>query len=123
MELQLAHDIRSVSFCCLYAESQRDCDFLRTLAFGQQLHDFAFAWGEPVPAQCSCRCLRAALEISVEDHGGNFGSEICFIATQCFNRDDQISCRVRFEQEAASAGIQYVAHYLIGIMKSQYQNL
>jgi hypothetical protein len=69
MNVQFAHEIRTMRFRRLYTETESHCNFLRTFSLGEQLHNLALARGQHIPGN---RLLRSAFEVSLENDLGNF---------------------------------------------------
>src|SRR4029079_4866385 len=105
-------------FRSLHAQSQSNRDFLGAFTLRQQLNDFALSRSETV-ASGRNRCARSStLEVAFKHHGSNLRSEIRLVVTEGVDRSYQVPSCIRFQQETPSAGIEHLAHHLIGVMQS-----
>src|SRR5262245_60711343 len=74
MQLEPAHDVGAMRFRGFHADVQGHGNFLAGLAFGEKLHDFALAPGEP-SARVASRFARLVAAQPVHHHFGNLGGK------------------------------------------------
>src|SRR5437868_7385756 len=96
MQIELAHDIGTMSFSCLNTQAQCHRHLFRALSFGKELDDFPLAGRENLTFRF-VRGTRFAFQEAVQDHLGNFRSKKRLVTLQSLDRRDQVATGVGLE--------------------------
>jgi len=121
MQVQFAHQVGSVSFRGLDAETKGNSDFLRGLAFGNELNHFPFTRRQN-RLMIGVLAFAVGAQVPVEHHLRDFRCEEGPAILQSFHSGDKISSGVGFQQEAACSHGQHFTHDLLGIVDGQNQD-
>ncbi len=121
MHLKFSHDIGSMCFGGLDADSESGGYFLAALPFRKQLYNLAFARGKPVASEGSC--IRGVP--SGEPIQKNFGGarrEKCLVIRKCFHGAYEIPVGVGLQNIRSGTRFDDVTNKLIRKMQRQNEN-
>ena len=114
MEIELEHNVGAVGFGGVDANAQEGGDFLVGFAFGEELENFAFAWGK---AGTGTRGIRG--KIGGIARGGNARGEVRFVLTKGVHGGEEDAVGVVFEDVAAGASVNNLLNEVVGFVHGE----
>src|SRR5258708_38720814 len=122
MQFQLTHDVGTVGFNGLDADTQSGSDFSGSVSLNKQFDDFSLARSEAVGDQLwSFPDTSARIEIT-QNQFCRMRSKEPFVLGYGLNSNEEIVIRVRFQDISVGPGFDNLADQLIGIVHRQNQN-